>query len=93
MLSQIEDIYNVMKAYVADGDLKEVAEEVTDHLVDMGYDLSSIDRVFEAHDEVHEAVEDTKNGNDDEYSEDDYIYEDDYADADYAEGTAYYGMD
>jgi hypothetical protein len=92
MLIELEDIYNVMKNYVADGDLDEVAKEVTEHMVDMGYDLSSIDLMFKDHEEVCDAVEDIKNG-DDEDAQEDYIDEDNYDIADYAEGTAYYGME
>jgi hypothetical protein len=80
------EIYSLMKEYIPNEDLKDAADDVVNHLLDMGYTGTQIEQACSEHDEICDAVEDATTSL--QVSED--YMDDEYADDDYSEGYSEY---
>lgn len=80
------EVYSLMKEYVSDEDLPDAADDVVNHLLDMGYTSQQIESACSEHDEICDAVREQDTSL--QVSED--YMDDEYADEDYSEGFAGY---
>ena len=83
------EVYSLMKEYVPDEDLADAADDVVNHLLDMGYTGEQIESACSEHDEISDAV---RNADTTLQVSEDYM-DDEYADEDYSEGYAGYTYD
>lgn len=89
MLDIVNEVYSLMKEYVPDESLDDAADDVVNHLIDMGYSADQIRQSCGEHNELMDAVDRA-----DTYMQvsEDYM-DDEYADEDYSEGFAGYTYD
>jgi cytosine/adenosine deaminase-related metal-dependent hydrolase len=80
------EVYSLMKEYVPAENLEDAADDVVNHLLDMGYTASQIESACSEHDEICDAVRDQDTSL--QVSED--YMDDEYADTDYSEGFSEY---
>jgi hypothetical protein len=85
-LAIANEVYSLMKNYLPVESLNDAADDVVNHLLDMGYSTSQIEQAYGEHSEMLDAVK-----NADTYMQvsEDYM-DDEYADEDYTEGYAGY---
>lgn len=86
MLDIVNEVYSLMKEYVPDESIDDAADDVVNHLMDMGYSANQIEMACGEHDEIMDAVR--RSDTFTQVSED--YMDDEYADEDYSEGYAGY---
>ena len=76
-LDHIAEVYSIMRNYIADADIDNVALDVVEHLLDSGYSAAQIEEACTDHREIFVALDElTTYTNDDMEEEDEYLEED-----------------